>query len=813
MCASVLHPALSPTLACQETLSTTMEKNCSANKSQPRSTSAGPAVGESKPKTDGKSGSKVRFSRKRDPSQPKYEGSSGQARRSNPPRNRGFNKIPPQRGGSRPFYNSDNCGRREEVAETQRAEFSPAQHSGPKKINLNHLLNFTFEPRGQAGLQHGRNYHGGWGKRNKWGHKPFNKELFLQANCQFVVSEDQDYTVHFSDPDILVNWEFVEQVRIRSHEVPSCPICLYPPTAAKITLCGHIFCWACILHYLSLSDKCWSKCPICYDAVQKKDLKSVVALETHQYQVGDTITMQLMRRQKGILTALPKTKWITLDKPVHLGDEVHSQFSKLLLASKDQVLEQIIQMERAVLQRQYIEEKNTPEICFIEAALSELKAREDILYCSGTEEQEFSVPISVVEDLTLAGMDSGHKSEEAYRAKDVLEYSDAFEDEVVEQNFQCVDNSDVKLSDKVDSLTFDLETANLEGSNGIKETELLVIATGNIEFDHSAAPAKELNEKDTVGSGNREEATFYYFYQAEDGQHMFLHPVNVRCLVKEYGCLENCPEHITAEVVETEGYSMTEELRRRHRYLGHLPLTCEFSICELSLKPPVISEEILSTFSGDIEKRQRLRQRKAREEQRRERRIQIEENKKQGRYPAVHIALENLQQFPAFIPSDNYSLSSPSTSPDGCLLNSYSPACDTGAVYEYGLKPAVPLNSTGNSTAYARSLEEDSSFPSFAQMLKDGKARIDVWPKPVQKKLAENILVAPTRADSDAESDSSDRVPVPSFQNSFSQAMEAAFLQLKSCPSPEANTGENGKTKKKKKKQKLLFSTSVVHTK
>lgn len=27
-----------------------------------------------------------------------------------------------------------------------------------------------------------------------------------------MVSEDQDYTAHFADPDTLVNWDFVEQV-------------------------------------------------------------------------------------------------------------------------------------------------------------------------------------------------------------------------------------------------------------------------------------------------------------------------------------------------------------------------------------------------------------------------------------------------------------------------------------------------------------------------------------------------------------------------------------------------------------------------
>lgn len=46
-------------------------------------------------------------------------------------------------------------------------------------------------------------------------------------------------------------------------------------------------------------------------------------------------------------------------------------------------------------------------------------------------------------------------------------------------------------------------------------------------------------------------------------------------------------------------------------------------------------------------------------------------------------------------------------------------------------------------------------------------------------------LLAPPAADSDGESDGSDRVPVPSFQNSFSQAIEKALLQLDTgAPSP-----------------------------
>ncbi|KAM9178933.1 E3 ubiquitin-protein ligase RNF10 [Mergus octosetaceus] len=766
---------------------------------QPRSASAGPAAGESKPKGDGKNanGSKQRYNRKRETAYSKNENFSSQSRRSNSQKSKAFNKMPPQRGGSGgsgKLFSSCNGGRRDEVAEAQRAEFSPAQFSGPKKINLNHLLNFTFEPRGQAGHFDG-NGHGNWGKRNKWGHKPFNKELFLQANCQFVVSEEQDYTVHFADPDTLVNWDFVEQVRICSHEVPSCPICLYPPTAAKITRCGHIFCWACILHYLSLSEKTWSKCPICYGSVHKKDLKSVIAMETRQYAIGDVITMQLMRREKGVLIALPKSQWMNVVQPVYVGDDQHSQYSKLLLASREQVLQLVILEEKAALLKQYEEEKHTPEACFIEAAIQELKERETALSADKDKSSGIAGISAAVEELVL---DSSKTTEPAvlHEKKCGMEYLSAFDEELVEP---CSDRASSFLPpvESEEAVLDEEEVPEVDtiGEPDVKTTEELNPAeTGYQEC------------KDTISSGHHNNSPFYYFYQAEDGQCMYLHPVNVRCLVREYGSLEKSPEKITAAVVEIAGYSMTEDIRQRHRYLCHLPLTCEFSICELALKPPIISKETLELFSDDIEKRKRLRQKKARDERRRERRIEIEENKKQGKYPEVHIALENLQQFPAF------------TSCHGETSTDHQSFCPSplgrSPVFQTESIP-TPLSPAASqaSPLLCGSLEEDSPFPSFAQMLRVGKAKPETWPKPAPKTRDENTLALPVPADSDGESDSSDRMPVPSFQNSFSQAIEAALLKLDKPSAAEHLSEEKGGKKRKKQKQKLLFSTSVVHTK
>ncbi|XP_073438854.1 E3 ubiquitin-protein ligase RNF10 isoform X2 [Dendrobates tinctorius] len=743
-------------------------------KTQNRAGSAGPS-GDSKAKNDGKNGSssKPRYgSRKRENSYPKNESFASQTRRPGTQKSKTFNKVPPQRGTSKQY----TYGRREEVAETQRAEFSPAQYSGPKKISLNHLLNFTYEPRGHPGAH--RDGPGNWGRRNKWGHKPFNKELFLQANCQFVVSDDRDYSVHFKEPDTLVSWDLVEQVRVSSHEVPSCPICLYPPIAAKITRCGHIYCWACILHYLSLSEKDWSRCPICYSSIVKKDLKSVVATERPLYSVGDTITMQLMKREKGVMVAMPKSKWTKLDKPVHLGDEEPVMFSKLLLASRDQIFNQVISVEEAALLEQHSIERDTPEACFIEAAIQELKDRQESLQAPRHQVVEVAASMETLK------LETNMAEANPCLDSKVLQYRSAFDDEIV-------DPVDEELC--AAPVHADVEPLSAE----------------DCDYAPADEPAPDSPQEAVPSeSGPLVNPYYHYFYQAVDGQHMYLHPVNVRCLIHEYGSLERSPDTITANVVEINGFTVTEEVRRRHRYLHHLPLTCEFSVCEMSLGPPTVSMETLSYFSAAVEKLRSRRRRKEQDEKRRAKRIEIEENRRQGRYPEVHIALENLHQFPAVSsatdPPVPGSLSGlPTAEPQSPITSpplSCSPASQNSSSFSQGAES--PIDFHGN-------LEDDGKSPSFAQMLRVGKAKPESWPKVAVKK--ENPVKSTAPADSDGESDCSEQVPVPSFQNSFSEAMEAAFLKLDTAL-PTAPSIKNG-GKRKKKQQKLLFSTSVVHTK
>lgn len=46
-------------------------------------------------------------------------------------------------------------------------------------------------------------------------------------------------------------------------------------------------------------------------------ISSVVTQEVHKYQVGETITMSLMRREKGTTYALPKAFWEKREGKIH----------------------------------------------------------------------------------------------------------------------------------------------------------------------------------------------------------------------------------------------------------------------------------------------------------------------------------------------------------------------------------------------------------------------------------------------------------------------------------------------------------------
>lgn len=119
-------------------------------------------------------------------------------------------------------------------------------------VSLNHLLGFTYEQRGVAASQaHKARWPGPPGSRPAFAggyrgrHRPHNRDQFVHALFRFGVRSSGDFSRHARDPDHPVPWEEVEDVEmlVDEQQAPTCPICLGPLCAAKVTRCGHVFCW------------------------------------------------------------------------------------------------------------------------------------------------------------------------------------------------------------------------------------------------------------------------------------------------------------------------------------------------------------------------------------------------------------------------------------------------------------------------------------------------------------------------------------------------------------------------------------------
>lgn len=250
-----------------------------------------------------------------------------------------------------------------------------------RKVNLTHLLNNDRRHRG--GHNHGsynddrgrRRYHYNYYRGCNTVHK-FNKQQFLQANCQFVVLPYQDYTIHKVDPDWPVQWDCIEEVKFRQTGTTetTCPICLDPPISAKVTRCGHIFCWTCMLHYLSLCDEKVRQCPICFEPVSEGDLRSVVSRTYSNHSVGEEISMRLMFRRKGCVEIEPYSPDGRDSVDIENEKQYGSQ-ANLLIVDPNTVIDEVVKREQDELLVKLELDRNEPEVCFVEQAMVRLNKR------------------------------------------------------------------------------------------------------------------------------------------------------------------------------------------------------------------------------------------------------------------------------------------------------------------------------------------------------------------------------------------------------------------------------------------------------
>ncbi|KAF3967124.1 hypothetical protein CMV_008838 [Castanea mollissima] len=380
-------------------------------------------------------------------------------------------------------------------------------------MNGNHLLNFHYDPISRPQHQPRAPL-----PRRQQKTRPYNKDLFLQANYKFMVLDSGNYTPKSMDPDKMLRWEDI--------------IC-----------------------YLLMGEEdnkgnSWKRCPLCFVMISPKDLYTIYIENVKQSCVGDTVEFMLLTRQKDSFTLSHKSEQET-DIMSCRNDEIYDPFSKFTFTS--------------------------------DVDLSVRKAISDL-------------------DSWLVRADSGLVDD-----LEKLPYVCAAMEQLEQRKNETVSadvNDQIKWSD---NLT--LENAN-----------------GGAWFDQTTVENELLEGKDTLLSSSYEERhsndtgdgkdkNSYNFYQAADGQHLILHPLNMKCLLHHYGSYDMLPHRISGRILQLETVTQSEAIRRRYRYLSHFSLTTTFQFCEIDLSE-ILPPDALYPFLDEIKKREKQRKQLVKKERR-----------------------------------------------------------------------------------------------------------------------------------------------------------------------------------------------------
>ena len=507
----------------------------------------------------------------------------------------------------------------------------------------------------------------------------FSKKQYMRAAHRFVVggaSEDALDLVAFADPDREVDWSSVELV-IAPAETQSrdCPICLSPPVCPKITKCGHVYCFTCLLHYLSLSDRSWSRCPLCFDPVYAAALKSVETRVHRRIHEGEIMEFVLMRRFKDCVNAAPVSVAATqtplgqpsasaaADDPPLIDEytfsrislttdissilnrelaELFQQREASLAASDNFSLTYIDQAEESIKARMESWAAAHPFWTLKPRSYEELKAEEAEKYRRRAEEKTRALQKSasiLAQTEAWPDLPKSQKpaaapvSKSAAASPPIIAAAPAASPSPLPSPSSSPSSSPPLVSASSSSSSgsggaksssfFDQSESGLERQFQLAQKNERAAAAASASA--SASPAAvaataavkpgQSAQSVAAGAGGVPPDSVYYFYASADGQDIFLHSLSYRSLLLDRGNnVSALPPRIRGRVAHLDHYVVDSTVRGKFRFLSHLPLTTQFGMAIVEMQVPALSRGTVQAMAREFEADRKARATAARKQ-------------------------------------------------------------------------------------------------------------------------------------------------------------------------------------------------------
>ncbi|XP_051117245.1 uncharacterized protein LOC127241980 [Andrographis paniculata] len=469
-------------------------------------------------------------------------------------------------------YAGSTSNHKASVSSSSPASSGQSSWKKSQMVSGNHLLNFQYNP-----ISVSRSQPRAPPPRRQPKRKPYNKDLFLQANYKFVVLDSRNYTAEFNDPDRSLCWEDIIFLKYSTPFSVQCPICLDDPLCPQITSCGHIFCFPCILQYFSIGEddlrgESWKKCPLCFTMISSKDLYTIHIENVKQYRIGDEIEFILLTRQKDCFNSS-----VRKNENMNTETEISDSFSKFTLTSDVElsVREAMSDLDSWIARADSGLVDDIEKLPYVCAAMEQLENRKKYWNKRNSS--------SIKANAGSYGSPQSEYIAEVYGARE-----SPFE----EVSHSKDDESNLFGKPSLKKVVEEVFTPQVSGMNELLEDE--------DRSTSSSAPVKK-------------DEALYNFFQAIDGQHIILHPLNMKCLLHHYGSYERLPDRISGKILQMETVTQSEATRRRYRFLSHFSLTTTFQLCEIDMGD-LLPVESLSPFMDEIKSREKQRKRLARKE-------------------------------------------------------------------------------------------------------------------------------------------------------------------------------------------------------
>lgn len=445
------------------------------------------------------------------------------------------------------------------------------------QTSITHLMNFSLPPRPQYQPQH-LNHHRSQKYNRTWGlgsgYHAVDKAKYVHANYRFIVKPDQDYHTQTVDADVHIAWDSVLQILASADtQSTSCPICLSTPVAPRMAKCGHIFCLPCLIRYMHSTDDTnpmperrarWKKCPICEDSVYLSEVRPV------RWFAGQEASL-LREGGDVLLRLLKRYPGTTLALPRDAADS-YGQHYDIPWFHVAEIMDYARFMKAG--EDYMIEQYNLEAV-----ALEEQEREDELIY--GDETTWSRKALAAVEDAKtrIKGLPN----------PPLPAQSDLMEEAVPES----WDKEDTGV--QLDS-TSDL-------SNGLARLSL---------GQHQNGASKP-------------RAPFYFYHALPN---FYLSPLDIRILKAAFGEFAAFPSTILPRVEHiSTGHLIDDDLRKRAKYMAHLPYGAEVSLLECDWTD-IISPTILEQFTEEITRRRRRNHEKEAREERDRIRAEREEDEK-----------------------------------------------------------------------------------------------------------------------------------------------------------------------------------------